>query len=66
MSRVEKIESEISKLSAEELARLRNWFLEFDASAWDHRFEADVKAGKLDGLADRALQDHAADKSRKL
>ena len=33
MSRVEKIESEISKLSAEELARLRNWFLEFDASA---------------------------------
>ena len=43
MSRVVKIESEISQLSAEELTSLCDWFLEFDASAWDQQFEADVK-----------------------
>jgi len=66
MNRVEKIESEISELSAEEIAVLREWFLEFEASAWDRQFEADVKAGKLDRLAERALRDHAAGRSTKL
>jgi hypothetical protein len=27
----------------------------FDADAWDPQFEADVKAGRLDVLADEAL-----------
>lgn len=66
MSRVEKIENEICKVSSEELAALREWFFEFDANAWDQQFEADVKAGNLDRLADRALQDQVAGKSRKL
>ena len=60
MSRVEKIESLISELSSAELAAFRNWFAEFDASAWDRQFEADVKAGKLDSLTEKALNDHAA------
>lgn len=66
MSRVEKIESQITELSSEELAALRKWFIEFDASNWDQQFEADVKAGKLDSLAECALDDHAAGRSRKL
>jgi hypothetical protein len=66
MSRVEKIESQISELSSEELATLREWFIEFDASAWDQQFEADVRAGKLDNVAERALHDHAAGRSKKL
>ncbi len=66
MSRVEKIESQIRELSSEELGALREWFIEFDASTWDQQFEADVKAGKLDGLAERALHDHAAGRSRKI
>jgi hypothetical protein len=54
MSRVEKIESQISELSSSEPAAFREWFAEFDASAWDRQFEADVKAGKFDSLAEQA------------
>ena len=55
MSRVEKVESQIRELSSAELADFREWFAGFDASAWDRQFEADVKAGKFDGLAEKAL-----------
>ena len=34
--------------------------------AWDRQFEADVKAGKLDTLAERALRDHRAGRSTRL
>jgi hypothetical protein len=66
MSRVEKIESQIGELSSTELAALREWFAEFDAGAWDRQMEADVKAGKLDGMAEQALSDHAAGRSSEL
>jgi len=66
MENVERIEREVEALSSEELAKFRQWFAAFDAEAWDRQFEADVKAGKLDALADRALRDHAAGKSTKL
>jgi hypothetical protein len=57
MGTVLEIESAISKLSREELSALRSWFKEFDAEAWDKQFEEDVKAGRLDAMADEALQD---------
>ena len=63
MSKVESLEKRISALSAQELAEFRQWFAEFDAAAWDRQIERDVKAGKLDALADEALRDHAAGKS---
>jgi hypothetical protein len=56
MSNLQEIETAISKLSADELAAFRAWFAEFDAEMWDRQFEEDVAAGRLDGLADRALQ----------
>ena len=66
MEKVENIECEVQEFSPEELARFRQWFAAFDAEAWDRQFEADVTAGKLDALAERALRDHAAGKSTKL
>ena len=66
MSKVESIEHLIQELSAEELARLREWFAEYDAEAWDRQMEADARAGKLDALAERALRDHNAGRSTKL
>lgn len=57
MSKLEALERRISALSAEELAEFRRWFAEFDAAAWDRQIEQDVKAGKLDALADEALRD---------
>ena len=66
MSKVKGIENQIKELSSEELAAFRQWFADFDADAWDRQFEADVKAGKLDGLVARALQDHANGRSKQL
>ena len=66
MSNVENIEGRTKELSPEELTAFREWFTQFDAEAWDRQFEADVKAGKLDSLAERTLRDHAAGRSTKL
>lgn len=56
MGKVEHIEDEIRKLTPDELANFRKWFHEFDAEAWDRQIEEDVRAGKLDALADAALK----------
>jgi hypothetical protein len=63
MSKVEALEKRVSGLSAGELAEFRQWFAEFDAAAWDRQIERDVKAGKLDALAEEALRGHSAGKS---
>ena len=66
MSKVKDLELQIEALSAEELAALRQWFAAFDAEAWDREFEADVAAGKLEGVAAQARRDHAAGRSTPL
>lgn len=66
MTRVEQLEQEIAKLSADEFAQLRDWLLEQDWDEWDRQIERDVAAGKLDGLMQQALADHAAGKTRPL
>jgi hypothetical protein len=66
MSELEQIEKRIQNLSAEEFAKLRAWFIEFDARAWDKQIEADIKAGKLEGLVAEALADYKAGKAREL
>jgi hypothetical protein len=57
MSSVLEIESAVSKLPPNELSAFRNWFMEFDADAWDQQFAMDVADGRLDKLADEAIND---------
>ncbi|HEV8615394.1 MAG TPA: hypothetical protein VGU22_07850 [Methylomirabilota bacterium] len=66
MRKVENLEQQIQALSPEELAEFRAWFLEFDWAAWDRQVERDVRAGKLDDLAAKALRDHRAGKTTPL
>jgi hypothetical protein len=66
MGKIERLEQEIRALSADELTELRRWFIEYDAEAWDREIEADVRSGKLDGLADEALRDHAEGRTKRL
>lgn len=66
MGEVEQIESRIKNLSSEDLAKLRAWFSEFDAQAWERQIEADSVAGKLDRLIEVSLAEHKAGKSRPL
>ena len=57
MSNVAEIERAVERLSPEELTAFRAWFVERDAEDWDRQFEADVAAGRLDELGERALRD---------
>jgi hypothetical protein len=66
MGKLEAIEKDILALSPEELARLREWFLEYDWSKWDRQIENDASAGKLDAIAERALQQHVSGKTTPL
>ena len=54
MTKLEQIQSSIEKLSAREIAELRDWLEELDARLFDEKIERDAKAGKLDKLADEA------------
>ena len=58
MTKVENLERDVRDL--------REWFAEFDAAEWDRQIEEDVASGRLDRLADAALADHNAGRSRKL
>ena len=66
MSTVQEIEQAILQLPAERLAELRDWFLELDNALWDAQMERDVKEGKLDALAERAIAEFKAGNCRDL
>ena len=57
MSTVQEIQDAVRQLSTEELSAFREWFAEFDAILRDRHLEVDVAAGRLEQLADEALQD---------
>ena len=66
MTKLERLEEEIKKLSAEELAQLREWLLERDAEEWDRQIERDAESGTLDKLFEKSVADHRAGKSREI
>ncbi len=57
MSTVIDIETAVKSLSRSDLTTFRDWFMDFDADAWDKQLEEDVNAGRLDDLADEAIRD---------
>ncbi|MEX0344432.1 MAG: hypothetical protein AB3N20_05885 [Rhizobiaceae bacterium] len=66
MTRLEKLEKSVAELSPEELKQFAAWFAELQAEAWDRQIEEDAKAGKLDKLAEQALADRRAGRTRPL
>ena len=57
---IQEIETAITQLTPEQLADFRAWFADYDAQRWDQQFEAHVSAGRLDSLADEALNEYRA------
>jgi hypothetical protein len=57
MSTIREIEDAVRRLSSGELAEFRAWFAEFDGALWDLQIQEDAAAGRLDALADEALND---------
>ncbi|MFM9941830.1 MAG: hypothetical protein ACKVP7_20285 [Hyphomicrobiaceae bacterium] len=66
MSKIEDIKQAAAALSREELAKLRAWLDELDEQRFDEQIERDVKAGKLDWLADEAEAQAAAGQLRRV
>jgi len=66
MSQVEMLEQTVKQLSPGELAIFRSWFAEFDAAEWDRQIEMDSETGKLDRLAQSAIEEHKAGKRIRL
>lgn len=51
------IEKAVSKLPTKKLAAFRVWFYKFEARVWDKQFDEDARAGKLDNLGNKAIED---------
>jgi len=66
MTTLEDIEKAVTELPADQLAKFRAWFEEFEAAHFDQRIERDAKAGRLDQLAEQALADFRAGRAREL
>jgi hypothetical protein len=63
---IEDLEKAVANLPPDDLARFRAWFEEFDAARFDQKIERDAKAGKLDRLADQAVDDLRKGRVREL
>ncbi|WP_037151289.1 hypothetical protein [Rhizobium freirei] len=66
MTKLEQIEKNIVDLAPEDFKAFTEWFEALKATRWDRQIEADAGAGKLDRLADGALADFRAGKTRPL
>jgi len=66
MTKVQRLERQIEELTCDELAAFRKWFQEYDAAVWDEQIEHDAIAGKLDRLAEKALADYKAGRTKEI
>jgi hypothetical protein len=66
MGKVEAIEQQVASLAPDDLAEFRQWFASFDGEAWDKQTASDAAAGRLDALADQALEHDRQGKSKLL
>lgn len=66
MTKLEKIEQDISALSKADLRKLSDWLDEYKSDLWDRQIEADARSGKLDKLVAEAKAQAAAGKFRPL
>lgn len=63
---VEELEKAVTKLSAQERARLMKFLEEMDAAEWDRQIEEDARSGKLDKLVEKSEADFRAGRFREL
>jgi hypothetical protein len=54
---IEDLEKAVAGLPADQYAEFCAWFKAFDADRFDRKIERDAQAGKLDRLADQAIDD---------
>lgn len=63
MTTLELLENQVENLSMTELKKFRQWFMSFDSERWDEQIEKDAIEGRLDALAEEALNEYRAGKT---
>jgi hypothetical protein len=63
---VEDLEKAVAKLPPDQLAEFRAWFEAFDAARFDQKIERDAQTGRLDRLAEQAIDDFRKGRTREL
>ena len=66
MASLREIKNAVSSLSRDQLSEFMSWYERFDTEMWDEQIERDAGSGRLDTIADAAIADHAAGRSRRL
>jgi hypothetical protein len=66
MNTVEEITTAIAALPPDQVAQIRAWLNERAEAEWDAQIERDEREGRLDALAERALAEHKAGRTRPL
>ena len=64
MSEVRELEARIMNLPREDMAKLRDWFLDLDHQLWDQQISSDLKSGKFQAIIDEARAELAQGKAR--
>jgi hypothetical protein len=66
VSSVEAITAAIAQLPPDQVAQVRAWLAEYDERQWDEQIAKDEREGRLDAVAERALAEHRAGRTRPL
>ena len=66
MSTLEEIEEAIDRLPRNQAFELGEWIQQRLDDEWDRQFEDDVKSERLASVAERAIKEHRAGKSKDL
>jgi len=63
---IEDLEKAVAQLPPDQFAQFRDWFESFGAARFDQKIERDAKAGKLDELANHAIDDFRTGRAREI
>lgn len=66
MSTVVEIEKALETLPIEDARKIADWLQRYLDEKWDKQIDADISAGRLDKLADKAIQDYHAGRVKPL
>ena len=66
MSTVAEIENALQSLPVDEARKIADWLQDYLDEKWDRQIDADMAAGRLDKLADKAIADYRAGRTKPL
>ena len=66
MSTVVEIEKALQTLPVEDARKIADWLQHYLDEKWDRQIDGDIAAGRLDKLADKAMEDYHAGRIKPL